>query len=146
MKGIINQRQNVKGKVVNTTLYIDPITQEKEAIPTEEIQILTPDEGFTGLSKVTVKAIPEEYKKYKIGNKTITQNGEYNAKNDNLDAYDLVIVKTNGVEITTEYNMREYDSIFQFVIGNRNYTERDYSEKEVKETEILLNKILGGEA
>lgn len=40
---------------------LKPVTQEKEATPTKEKQILTPDDGFTGLSKVTVNPIPDEY-------------------------------------------------------------------------------------
>lgn len=100
--------------------------QEKEVTPTKETQILEPDKDFTGLSKVTVHPIPNEYivpsgeveftqngtydvtdkasakvniKEKVLGTKTITSNGTYKAIDDNLDGYSEVEVATSGVDI-----------------------------------------------
>ena len=100
--------------------------QEKEAIPTKEQQEIVPDKNYDGLSKVTVNPIPDEYiipdgnleinqngtydvNNYSsaevnvpekvLGTKTITENGTYNATNDNLDGYSQVEVATSGVDI-----------------------------------------------
>ena len=93
--------------------------QEKIVIPTTDKQIVTPDENYTGLSKVTVDKIPNEYiiprgnieiiengiynvreketanvniPMLKLGTKNITENGIYKASDDNLDGYSEVNV------------------------------------------------------
>lgn len=100
--------------------------QEKEVIPTKEVQEIVADKTYDGLSKVTVQAIPNEYivpsgeieftqngtydvtdkasakvniKEKLLGTKTITSNGTYKAINDNLDGYSEVNVETSGVDI-----------------------------------------------
>ena len=130
--GNINSRQIVEGAINKVTEYIDPITQEKQITPTEEIQEVTPDEGYTGLNKVTVDKIPEEYiipsgdleidqngtydvtdkanaivniPEKQLGIKTITTNGTYKATNDNLDGYSEVEVATSGVDINEYFNV-----------------------------------------
>ena len=40
---------------------VQPALQEKSAIPTEAQQVVTPEEGYYGLSKVTVAKIPDNY-------------------------------------------------------------------------------------
>ena len=100
--------------------------QEKEVIPTKEVQEIVADKTYDGLSKVTVQSIPNEYivpsgeieftqngtydvtdkasakvniKEKELGTKTITSNGTYKAIDDNLDGYSEVEVATSGVDI-----------------------------------------------
>lgn len=95
--------------------------QEKEVIPTKEVQEIVADKTYDGLSKVTVQSIPNEYiipsgeieftqngtydvtdkasakvniKEKVLGTKTITENGTYKAIDDNLDGYSEVEVNT----------------------------------------------------
>lgn len=100
--------------------------QEKEVIPTKNIQNIVADFPFDGLSKVTVNPIPDEYiipsgeieinvngnynvtdkasakvnvPEKQLGAKTITQNGTYNASDDNLDGYSQVEVTVPTTDI-----------------------------------------------
>ena len=51
---------SINFEVEYTTKIVDPITQEKNIVPTIELQEVIPDEGYTGLSKVTVEAVTNE--------------------------------------------------------------------------------------
>ena len=100
--------------------------QEKEVTPTKEIQEIKADQQYDGLSKVVVNAIPDEYiipngeinisqngtydvtekanaivniPEKVLGSKIITENGTYEASDDNLDGYSEVEVATSGVDI-----------------------------------------------
>ena len=100
--------------------------QDKETTPTKETQEIIADSNYDGLSKVTVNPIPDEYiipigeieftqngtyevtdkasakvnvPEKQLGTKTITTNGTYNARDDNLDGYSEVEVATSGVDI-----------------------------------------------
>ena len=100
--------------------------QEKTVVPLTNEVVVTADDSFDGLSKVTVGAIPSEYiipsgeieftqngtydvtdkasakvnvPEKQLGTKTITTNGTYNASDDNLDGYSEVEVATSGVDI-----------------------------------------------
>ena len=78
--GNISQTQEINGKVNKEVIIIEPKLQEKEATPTEQTQIITPDTNFDGISKMTINPIPSEYV-VPSGTLNITQNGEYNVKN-----------------------------------------------------------------
>ena len=105
--------------------------QEKEIIPTKNIQNIVADFPFDGLSKVTVNPIPDEYiipsgeieftqngtydvtdkasakvnvPEKQLGAKTITQNGTYNASDDNLDGYSQVEVTVPTDDINDYFN------------------------------------------
>ena len=111
--------------------------QEKEVIPTKEVQEIVADETYDGLSKVTVQSIPNEYivpsgeieftqngtydvidkasakvniKEKVLGTKTITSNGTYKAIDDNLDGYSQVEVATSGVDINEYFNLTKRTS------------------------------------
>ena len=100
--------------------------QEKTVVPLTNEVVVTADDSFDGLSKVTVGAIPSEYiipsgeieftqngtydvndkasakvnvPEKQLGTKTITTNGTYKATDDNLDGYSEVEVATSGVDI-----------------------------------------------
>lgn len=121
LTGYISQDKVLTGELSKTIEVLKPITQEKEVIPTKETQIIEPDKDFTGLSRVTVQSIPNEYivpsgeieftqngtydvtdkasakvniKEKVLGTKTITSNGTYKAIDDNLDGYSEVEVNT----------------------------------------------------
>lgn len=115
--------------------------QEKEVIPTKEVQEIVADKTYDGLSKVTVQSIPNEYivpsgeieftqngtydvtdkasanvniKEKVLGTKTITSNGTYKAIDDNLDGYSEVEVATSGVDIN-EYFSKDIDSTYNSI-------------------------------
>lgn len=110
--------------------------QEKEITPREEIQEVSPDEKYDGLSKVVVNAIPSKYivpngdititasgtydvkdkinaivdiHEKQLGTKTITENGTYKATDDNLDGYSEVEVATTGVDINDYFSETQND-------------------------------------
>ena len=124
--GSIRPKLNITGKINKTIEYISPNNQEKSVTPTKEIQEITPDEKYNGLSKVIVDKIPDEYiipkgeinitengevnvadketaivnvPEKKLGNKIIIKNGTYKAIDDNLDGYSEVEVATSGVDL-----------------------------------------------
>lgn len=113
--------------------------QEKEVIPTKEVQEIVADKTYDGLSKVTVHPIPNEYivpsgeveftqngtydvtdkasakvniKEKVLGTKTITSNGTYKAIDDNLDGYSEVEVATSGVDIW-DYFIQQGSGVFE---------------------------------
>lgn len=55
---------------------VQPALQEKSATPTKAQQVVTPEEGFYGLSKVTVAKIPDSYV-VPTGTVEITANGTH---------------------------------------------------------------------
>ena len=119
LTGLLNSKQELNGKLNKAVEYINPITQEKEVTPTKEVQNVEPDKDYTGLSKVKVNPIPDEYiipsgeinisqngtydvtdkasanvniPEKVLGTKTIISNGTYKAVDDNLDGYSEVEV------------------------------------------------------
>ena len=83
-------------KTAKVDVHIPPILQDKNVTPTKEIQDVIFDEGYEGLSKVTVNPIPDEYIVPNLGTKNINVNGIYNATDEGLDGYSSVEVSTSG--------------------------------------------------
>ena len=54
----------------------EPVLQEKSVTPTKSVQVIEPDSGYDGLSRVNMGAIPDEYL-VPSGTLTVTKNGEY---------------------------------------------------------------------
>lgn len=126
----LNAKQSLSSKLGNAIIYIDPVTQEKTIEPLKVKQVIVPDDGFNGLSKVIVNKIPDNYiiptgeitiidngrfniadKEFaivnvpekKLGTKSITSNGTYKATDDNLDGYRQV-----DVNVSADVNWDEY--------------------------------------
>lgn len=78
------------------TVNVTPNLQSKSATPTTSSQTVSPDNGYDGLSSVTVGAIPSQYV-VPTGNKAITENGT------DIDVAEYATVSVNvssGVSIT----------------------------------------------
>lgn len=170
LTGYISQDKVLTGELSKTIEVLKPVTQEKEVIPTKEIQIIEPDKDFTGLSKVTVQSIPNEYivpsgeieftqngtydvtdkasakvniKEKVLGTKTITSNGTYKAIDDNLDGYSEVIA---DVQIDVDIKQYMIESDLEFKYGtNFQYEPMDllYTQDQINRVKELIN-ILGG--
>ena len=144
--------------------------QEKEVIPTKEVQEIVADKTYDGLSKVTVQSIPNEYivpsgeieftqngtydvtdkasakvniKEKVLGTKTITSNGTYKAIDDNLDGYSEVIADVQ-IDIDIKQYMIESDLEFKYG-ANIQYEPMDllYTQDQINRVKELIN-ILGG--
>lgn len=130
LTGNLNAKQSLSGKIGNKIIYVDPLTQEKSVEPSKLKQVIVPDDGFNGLSKVTVNKIADNYVipngeieikengNYDVTDKvsvnvnvpekvldvkSITSNGTYKATDDNLDGYSQV-----NVDVSAEVNWDEY--------------------------------------
>lgn len=68
------EKLNTKGKYCPEDITVVPQLQEKTVTPSETQQTATPDANYAGLSKVIVKAIPDDYV-IPSGTIQITENG-----------------------------------------------------------------------
>lgn len=46
---------------LGTAIVVTSELQEKSAVPSEETQVILPDQGFDGMSKITIAPIPQNY-------------------------------------------------------------------------------------
>ena len=91
---------------------IAPSLENLNVIPTREQQIFNHEDSY-GYDKVTV----ERYTPI-VNKKTITENGTYNASDDNLDGYSSVEVATSGGgELPTVNNINEVFEISHQVLN-----------------------------
>lgn len=111
LTGNLNVKQSLSGSLSNSVVYVNPITQEKEATPTKQVQEIVPDSGFTGLSKVIVNPYT-----IVVDSKKITKNGKYKSSDDNLDGYSEVEVETSGVDINDWWETSgSYKKLYQYI-------------------------------
>lgn len=114
---MINAKGSLIGEVSVGIKYIDPTLQEKEITPTKQVQIVTSDENYDGLSKVTVDKISDDYI-IPVGNIDIVENGTYDIK-DKASANVNVPVKilgtktiiANGIYKATDDNFDGYSQV-----------------------------------
>lgn len=76
--GLIKSKQELKGVLNKSIEYVNPITQEKEVTPSKEVQEVVPDTGYTGLSKVIVKEISDDYENINEYFDNVISSGSYN--------------------------------------------------------------------
>lgn len=96
--GAIASENSLTGILNKAIKYIEPLNQEKEVTPSKEIQEITPDENYTGLSKVTVKPYEAVVTK-----KIISANGTYKASDEELDGYSEVEVSVPSGDNISDY-------------------------------------------
>lgn len=88
--------ENIKKDIIiggiKGTLNPQPALQDKSTTPTDIQQIVTADNGYYGLSSVTIKAIPSNYI-VPSGDLSITANGTYNIK-----TYESISVSVPSVQ------------------------------------------------
>ena len=175
LTGYISQDKVLTGELSKTIEVLKPVTQEKEVTPTKETQIVEPDKDFTGLSKVTVQSIPNEYivpsgeieftqngtydvtdkasakvniKEKVLGTKTITSNGTYKAIDDNLDGYSEVNVNVvDRFIVSPEYVSQVAEWYNEiYYIANTSLTDVEENVSELEAIEIInLIYLLGGD-
>jgi hypothetical protein len=92
-----------------------PKLQEKEVIPTTEEQVITADEGNSGLSSIVVKAIQTEEKTAEINGEVIPADGKYLSKvtvNVQPVLQDKIITPTKASqEISADSNYHGLSSV-----------------------------------
>lgn len=154
--GNINPKSLINGNINVGERKILPILQEKTVTPTEELQEIIFDEGYDGLSKVNINKIPNDYiiptgeqnilangaydirdkasvnvevPEKVLGTKTITNNGTYNASDDNLDGYSNVNINVQVQEISPSklsFSYCEDNSIYLDNINISRLTDLSY--------------------
>ena len=93
----------------------EPVLQEKRVTPTETPKYVEPDDGYDGLSKVTVGAIPSAFIRPE-GTLTITENGttadvsEYEKVNVSIPMGSRTFT-ANGVYLASDFNCEGFSAV-----------------------------------
>ncbi len=117
LTGNLKTKQSLSSKLGNAIIYIDPITQEKTIEPSKVKQVIVPDDGFNGLSKVTVNKIDDNYI-FPNGEIEINQNGTYDVKEKESAVVNIPekilgtkSINSNGVYKATDDNLDGYSEL-----------------------------------
>lgn len=111
LTGNLNAKQSLSSKLGNAIIYIDPLTQEKSVEPSKSKQIIIPDDGFNGLSKVVVNKIADNY---------IIPSGEIEIKENGI--YD--VTDKESVNVNVPINGSDVSSYFLNGVLNYKYDSR----------------------
>lgn len=130
--GKVSQTQEINGNINKEVVIIEPKLQEKEATPTEQTQIITPDTNFDGISKMTINPIPNEYV-VPTGTINIGGDGTYNVKN-----YESAVVNTGAMN----WNAIGFSSIPNWLTDGYNYAKEIYDNWDASAT-ALNSKFYG---
>lgn len=113
-------------KYCEDNIEIIPNLQEKTIKPTTESQEVLVDEGYSGISKLTVDPI-------NVGSKTFTENGEYFASESELDGWNKITIDVGGDVINEvllpEEFINDNNGVYYFYIGNNKVLLSHYGSK-----------------
>lgn len=143
-----NNTYNVKDVEFAEVNVYQPLQEKTKAITENGTTIFEADDEYYGLSTVQVDVnIPEK----KLGTKTITENGTYNASNDNLDGYSQVSVNVPPSGLDEYFNASigvGYNTIPSWIKGIKklppftfNGTNADYLFKDCLINDVDLSNI-----
>ena len=117
LRGNINVSSSISGVVKNGVEYIEPLTQEKSIVPNIEEQVVVPDDGFSGLSKVIIEPVPLQTKE-SVPNEeeqTIKADDEFiGLKEVMIKAIPSEYKKPTGtkdITVNGNYDISEYEAV-----------------------------------
>ena len=108
--------EELTGEASIQTIEIQPVLQEKEVDPIKEVQIVKPDEGYNGLSQVTVNPIAMNYQEKEI---IPTKETQTVTPDDGYDALSRVNVKPIPDEYVILDNLKITNATYLFVSDAR---------------------------
>lgn len=108
--------EELTGEASIQTIEIQPVLQEKEVDPIKEVQIVKPDEGYNGLSQVTVNPIVINYQEKEV---TPTKETQIVIPDEDYDALSQVHVKPIPDEYIILNDLKINDATYLFSYDSR---------------------------